>query len=477
MNMITTIVRTGEAARTVIGENTGTALAAANRAETAADRAELAEAAAEALVGPTYADTTAGLAATTEGGSFAVDNGDGTVTIYREVAGAAVEQRTLATTDYLASEDGGDAIGYQHPATGAAVHTIRKFLNGLPVPTEAFRHTGWDDTDTINYAIDSGESFLVGPREYNYEPSAKQLNFAQGIIGVGHIASKINKVADGDMFFLHAGCLIRDIGFQGNGSSGATGRGFVIDGLHSNITLDNLNVLDMDGYALEVTANNGGSQLRVIGGLWDRTDPALPAIKYASADTDATPRFLLGSVSTGVLVDLAGADNPSVIGGFTRNILFGSSKKAIVSGTRIATMGATLSITGTDNSVTGCPIAGDVEFGAGASNCTFSASPVAGGDSFADNSGNASNRTDYRFSGSSAYNPPSIPDGGAETLAVACPGARMGMIPSASFSLDTQGVILAPRISADDVVSVRFQNETGGIVDLGSGTLRVEARP
>jgi len=72
-------------------------------------------ASAEAASGPTYASTAAGIAATTDGQSFAVDNGDGTVTIYRNTAGAAVAQRTLATTGYLAmwgiNAQGLDATG------------------------------------------------------------------------------------------------------------------------------------------------------------------------------------------------------------------------------------------------------------------------------------------------------------------------------------------------------------------------------
>lgn len=60
------------------------------------------------------ASTAAGLAATSDGQGFAVDNGDGTVTIYLNDNGVAVEQRTLATSAALASTDAGkgrDLIG------------------------------------------------------------------------------------------------------------------------------------------------------------------------------------------------------------------------------------------------------------------------------------------------------------------------------------------------------------------------------
>lgn len=45
----------------------------------------------------------------------------------------------------------------------------------------------------------------------------------------------------------------------------------------------------------------------------------------------------------------------------------------------------------------------------------------------------------------------------------------------ASFSLALQGIIVTAYVSAADTVSVRFQNESGGTLDLGSGTLNAQA--
>jgi hypothetical protein len=45
-----------------------------------------------------------------------------------------------------------------------------------------------------------------------------------------------------------------------------------------------------------------------------------------------------------------------------------------------------------------------------------------------------------------------------------------------SFSLDLQGITVTAYVSAANTVSVRFQNESGGTLDLGSGTLRVRVR-
>lgn len=99
-----------EAVETATASATASSLQAAQDAEAAA----LSAATAEAAAGPTYASIAAGLAATTDGEAFAVDNGDGTVTVYLNVAGSEDEQRTLATTDALASDQSGrglDLIG------------------------------------------------------------------------------------------------------------------------------------------------------------------------------------------------------------------------------------------------------------------------------------------------------------------------------------------------------------------------------
>lgn len=86
------------------------AASAASAREDAASAA-LSSAVAESAAGPTYPNTTSGLAATSSGQSFAVSNGNGTVTVYLNSAGVAVAQRTLFTTEYAAGEGGAEAIG------------------------------------------------------------------------------------------------------------------------------------------------------------------------------------------------------------------------------------------------------------------------------------------------------------------------------------------------------------------------------
>ena len=57
---------------------------------------------------------------------------------------------------------------------------------------------------------------------------------------------------------------------------------------------------------------------------------------------------------------------------------------------------------------------------------------------------------------------------------VAVPGVALGdMVLSASLAVDVAGLIVTAYVSAANTVSIRFQNETGGSVNLASATLRL----
>lgn len=73
--------------------------------------------------------------------------------------------------------------------------------------------------------------------------------------------------------------------------------------------------------------------------------------------------------------------------------------------------------------------------------------------------------------GSTTYDPGSLADGAGVTTTLAVVGVNLGDFVLPSFSLDLQGIILTGYVSAQDVVSFRFQNETTGTIDLASGTL------
>src|SRR3546814_16354848 len=124
------IVVNGTPVPVYLGENTALSLAAKNSAAASAAAAALSEATAESAAGPTYPDTAAGLAATADGQAFAVDNGDGTVTIYLNDDGRAVEHRPLATTAALSPPLG---VAMVRTAAGGRVATAAPPIP--PAPT------------------------------------------------------------------------------------------------------------------------------------------------------------------------------------------------------------------------------------------------------------------------------------------------------------------------------------------------------
>ena len=84
-------------------------------------------------------------------------------------------------------------------------------------------------------------------------------------------------------------------------------------------------------------------------------------------------------------------------------------------------------------------------------------------------------RTPYTsyLEATATYDPASLTNGTGATTTVAVTGAALGDMVEVSFSLDLQGITVTAYVSAANTVSVRFQNQTDGTIDLGSGTIKV----
>lgn len=84
------------------------------------------------------------------------------------------------------------------------------------------------------------------------------------------------------------------------------------------------------------------------------------------------------------------------------------------------------------------------------------------------------NRFETRYLETTAvYDPPSLVDGAGSDSFITITGAALGDLCIASFSLNTAGITVTSNVVNANTVRVRFQNETGGTLDLASGTLRV----
>jgi hypothetical protein len=66
-----------------------------------------------------------------------------------------------------------------------------------------------------------------------------------------------------------------------------------------------------------------------------------------------------------------------------------------------------------------------------------------------------------------------LADGVGETNTIAVPGVALGdIVLNISMGVDVSGISVTPYVSAANVVSIRFQNESGGMLDLASTTVK-----
>lgn len=77
------------------------------------------------------------------------------------------------------------------------------------------------------------------------------------------------------------------------------------------------------------------------------------------------------------------------------------------------------------------------------------------------------------WSVSATLNASSLIDGAGETNTIAVPGVLLGdIVLGVSMGVDVAGITITPYVSAANVVSLRFQNESGGTLDLASTTVK-----
>jgi hypothetical protein len=77
------------------------------------------------------------------------------------------------------------------------------------------------------------------------------------------------------------------------------------------------------------------------------------------------------------------------------------------------------------------------------------------------------------WSVTATLNASSLVDGAGEINTIAVPGVALGdIVMSVSMGVDVSGISITPYVSAANAVSIRFQNESGGTLDLASTTIR-----
>lgn len=79
--------------------------------------------------------------------------------------------------------------------------------------------------------------------------------------------------------------------------------------------------------------------------------------------------------------------------------------------------------------------------------------------------------------GSATFDGANNADGVGQTGTITVTGARVGDFVMISFGVDLAGQLVTGYVSANDTVSFRLQNESGGAVDLASTTVRALVIP
>ena len=83
----------------------------------------------------------------------------------------------------------------------------------------------------------------------------------------------------------------------------------------------------------------------------------------------------------------------------------------------------------------------------------------------------------HRLEGSTTWDPGSLADGAGETCpAITVTGAAFGDFVLVAAPYDLQGITCTAYVSAADTVKIRIQNESGGVIDLASGSWKVRVQ-
>ena len=81
------------------------------------------------------------------------------------------------------------------------------------------------------------------------------------------------------------------------------------------------------------------------------------------------------------------------------------------------------------------------------------------------------------LTGSATWNPGAIGDGNEEAAEVTVTGAALGDYCLVSFSLDVEDLVLDAQVTAANTVTCILANNTGGAINLESGTVYVKVIP
>lgn len=207
----------------------------------------------------------------------------------------------------------------------------------------------------------------------------------------------IKKFFNGDMFQVNGGEVefVR-CGLDGNGGSFTGGGVRLLSNAANSFRLLNARIKETAAAPLLIEPN-AGSLMKVFGGLLQPfgANSAGPthAVAMTGADTGPANRKIVGMSTGGApILDATGAETVAVVGCDGSHITTSStSKKISLTGNRLQTAGANMSVSGTDHCIVGNTIASRIELVSGATNCVVKENVQVGGEVI-DSSGNTGNK-------------------------------------------------------------------------------------
>ena len=211
--------------------------------------------------------------------------------------------------------------------------------------------TGAANAAALNAALQASKNVYVDPSATYDIGATINVPAYTTLRGAGKYVSVLNKTFSGDMVTLGTGANLETIGLTGNGGT-YTGRGVTIGTGTGAQWITNCNIADFDDFCVEYTAAQAGTQGGIgQGTILSRTSTGDICVQYPNDASVASPRYLTGVIGGGaqILCDTGSAQNLFITNCYCSSINTTSgSGKVLIWGTRIATIGATITFQGSD---------------------------------------------------------------------------------------------------------------------------------
>lgn len=287
-------------------------------------------------------------------------------------------QALLNRFAFLESQSGSTKVGNRRSEAGAVARTLKSKLDEQASALDfgAVGNGTADDTTALQNWLSSGARDLYLPPGQFRITASLAMPSVNGlkVLQAGNLSSQIIKdFGGGPAIIWNSGEAVwENCCIDGRGATYGTSADvgiLVPSGGGFSSKLINPRIKNTGGSCIRFTSDSG-SVWQTRGGLLEPLSAATAAVDHTNiADTGGVNRSFIGVQSGGTLIDFSYMETTFVIGCNTNAVVFGATaKKAIISATRISSSGVTTNLRGTDHSITGCTIAGNVDITVDANN-------------------------------------------------------------------------------------------------------------